>query len=147
MGCSKNLRTERLPTSMTPVLSGLEALIPSYPKDKPEDRPTSRTLTRNLRSEYIPCARPPRRGLGCRCLRHSRLLDQPPHLGEGVEHHGMPASTTTGAARNSITRKTPSLFGLFVDSLMIQPPSCRRLCWQTQRTVFPTCLEWFLLLL
>ena len=133
MGCStKKFRIERLPISNIPILFGLEALIASYPKDKPEDRPTSRTLDRNLRSECIIGARPPHPGQKIRCLRHSRLRDQPPRLGERIEQPGMPASITIVAARNTIP--------------LIQPPGCRPLCGQTQRAVFPNCLEWFLLL-
>src|SRR5215211_3192807 len=71
-------------------------------------------------------------------------------------------STTTVAARPSITRKIdgwrsavvmvspmPDLSSawLFEDSFMIQPPSCAWLCCQTQRTVFSSCLAWYLLLL
>src|SRR5215212_8598092 len=74
----------------------------------------------------------------------------------------MPPSTTTVAARPTITRKMdgwrsavvmvspmPDLSptGLFEDSFMIQPPSCAWLCCQTQCTVFSSCLAWFLLLL
>src|SRR5918995_3566352 len=74
----------------------------------------------------------------------------------------IPTSTTTVAARPSITRKMdgwrsavvivspmPDLSSawLFEDSFMIQPPSCAWLCCQTQCTVFSSCLAWFLLLL
>src|SRR5215216_3272721 len=74
----------------------------------------------------------------------------------------IPTSTTTVAARPSITRKMdgwrsavaivspmPDLSptGLFEDSFMIQPPSSAWLCCQTQCTVFSICLAWFLLLL
>src|SRR5215211_933532 len=74
----------------------------------------------------------------------------------------IPTSTTTVAARPTITRKMegwrsavamvspmPDLSptGLFEDSFMIQPPSCAWLCCQTQCTVFSSSLAWFLLLL
>src|ERR671921_786416 len=74
----------------------------------------------------------------------------------------IPTSTTTVAARPSITRKMdgwrsavvmvsvmPDLSSawLFEDSFMIQPPSCAWLCCQTQRIVFSTWLARFLLLL
>src|SRR5215210_532854 len=74
----------------------------------------------------------------------------------------IPTSTTTVAARPSITRKMdgwrsavvmvspmPDLSSawLFEDSFMIQPPSCTWLCRQTQCTVFSSSLAWFLLLL
>src|SRR5215207_3883827 len=74
----------------------------------------------------------------------------------------IPTSTTTVAARPSITRKMEgwrsavvmvspmpdlSSTGLFEDSFMIQPPSCAWLCCQTQYTVFSSWLAWFLLLL
>src|SRR5215203_629907 len=74
----------------------------------------------------------------------------------------IPTSTTTVAARPSITRKMDgwrsavvmvsprpdlSSTGLFEDSFMIQPPSCAWLCCQTQCVVFSSCLAWFLLLL
>src|SRR5215218_11493037 len=74
----------------------------------------------------------------------------------------IPTSTTTVAARPTITRKIegwrsavvmvspmPDLSSarLFEDSFMIQPPSCAWLCCQTQCTVFSSCLAWFLLLL
>src|SRR5215217_981688 len=74
----------------------------------------------------------------------------------------IPTSTTTVAARPTITRKMEgwrsavvivspmpdlSFTGLFEDSFMIQPPSCAWLCCQTQCTVFSSSLAWFLLLL
>src|SRR5215211_1751495 len=74
----------------------------------------------------------------------------------------IPTSTTTVAARPTITRKIdgwrsavvmvspkPDLSptGLFEDSLMIQPPRCAWLCCQTPCTVFSSCLAWLLLLL
>src|SRR5215216_3356041 len=72
----------------------------------------------------------------------------------------IPTSTSTVAARPSITRKMdgwrsavvmvspkPDLSSawLFEDSFMIQPPSCAWLCCQTQCTVFSSCLAWYLL--
>src|SRR5215213_10954262 len=74
----------------------------------------------------------------------------------------IPTSTTTVAARPSITRKMeggrsavvvvspmPDLSSawLFEDSFMIQPPSCAWLCCQTQCTVFSSWVAWLLLLL
>src|SRR5215211_3263352 len=74
----------------------------------------------------------------------------------------IPTSTTTVAARPTITRKMegwrsavamvsprPDLSSAwsFEDSFMIQPPSCAWLCCQTQCTVFSSCLAWLLLLL
>src|SRR5215212_7448917 len=74
----------------------------------------------------------------------------------------IPTSTTTVAARATITRKMEgwrsavvivspmpalSFTGLLEDSFMIQPPSCAWLCCQTQCTVFSSSLAWFLLLL